>query len=319
LRSWWALAGIALAVVIAAPNVAWQAANGFPMWELLQAGQHGKNVIVGPIVYLIQELAITNLYLAPLWIVGVVWLMRSAHLRFLGIAYVALIVEMLVLHGKHYYPADVYPIVIAAGAAAVESWISRRAIVRGAVLVYATTSAIVLLPVELPILSETQLVTYERSIVNSLYPIPGGMLATEHNTAPAIGSDYADMHGWQEFARAAQQAFDALPLRVRAHAVVLATNYGDASAIELFAPDLPVISTHNQYWLWGYGKSAGDPMLELGGSCWSDDHFFAQRSEVAHYATSLPVMAYENKLTFLLCRGLRVPMSRLWRESKNFS
>jgi hypothetical protein len=270
-------------------------------------------------VYVLQELAITNLYLAPLWIVGVVWLFRTPRLRFLGIAYIALIAEMLVLHGKHYYPADVYPIVIAAGAVAIDGWLSGHAVVRGGVLAYAAIFAIVLLPLELPILSETHLVSYDDSVVHTLYPIPGGMLATEHNVAPAIGSDYADMHGWPEFARAAQRAYDALPAAVRTHAVVLATNYGDASAMKFFAPDLPVISTHNQYWLWGYGGSSGDPMLELGGSCWNDDHFFARRSDVAQYATSLPVMAYENHLTFLLCRGLRVPMKRLWNESKNYS
>jgi hypothetical protein len=323
-RSWWALAGVALAAVIVAPNVAWQAANGFPMWELLQAGQHGKNVIVGPIVYLIQELAITNLYLAPIWIVGVVWLVRNPQLRFLGYTYLLLILEMLVLHGKHYYPADIYPIVIAAGATALDGWIAKRAdrrrgAVRGMVLAYAAAFAIILIPLELPILTEAHLVSYERSIVRPLYPIPGGMLATEHNAAPPIGSDFADMHGWPELARAARNAYDALPSALRAHAVVLATNYGDASALAFFAPGLPVISTHNQYWLWGYGTSTGDTMLELGGSCWHDDHFYARSTAVGHYATPLPVMGYENNLTFLLCRGLRVPMSRLWNVSKNYN
>jgi hypothetical protein len=318
-RSWWALAGVGLAAVIVAPNVAWQAANGFPMWELLQAGQHGKNVIVGPIVYLIQELAITNLYLAPLWILGVVWLVRMPQLRFLGYAYLVLILEMIVLHGKHYYPADVYPIVIAAGATALDGWISRRVAVRGAVLAFAGAFAIVLAPLELPILGETQLVSYETSVVRALYPIPGGMLATEHNTGPAIGSDFADMHGWPELARAVQGAYDSLPADVRAHTVVFATNYGDASALAIFAPKLPVISTHNQYWLWSYGSATGDSMLEVGGSCWHDEHFFAKQTAVERYTTSLPVMDYENNLSFLLCRGLRVPMSRLWHDSKNYS
>jgi hypothetical protein len=324
LRSWWALAGAMLAVVIVAPNVAWQAANGFPMWELLQAGQHGKNVIVGPIVYLLQEFAITNLYLAPLWIVGVVWLVRKPQLRFLGYAYLVLILEMLVLHGKHYYPADVYPIAIAAGAAALGGWVAqvsdrRGNVVRGAVLVYAAAFAAVVIPLELPILSETHLVAYEKSIVRPLYPIPGGMLATEHNAAPAIGSDFADMHGWPELALAAERAYDSLPAGIRAHTVIFATNYGDASALAFFAPNLPVIGTHNQYWLWSYGNATGDSLLEIGGSCWHDDHFYRNRTTIEQYATSLPVMDYENNLTFQLCRGLRVPMSRLWRDSKNFN
>jgi len=323
LRSWWALAGTPLGALIVLPNFLWQAVHGFPMWELLEAGQHGKNVIVGPLVYVIQEFAITNLYLAPLWIIGVVWLFRNPPYRFLGIAYVVLILEMIVLHGKHYYPADVYPIVIAAGAVPVAAWTSRfmtaRMAVRSAVIAYAAAFAIVLLPLELPVLGETQLLSFERKVVAPLYPIPGAMLATEHNDTPAIGSDYADMHGWPEFAAAVRAAYDALPPGQRAHAVVLATNYGDASALRFFAPEIPTISVHNQYWLWGYGQNSGDVILEIGGTCWRDEHYYAHASTAAHYDTTLPVMGYENHLTFLTCSGLRVPMSALWSDSKNYN
>jgi hypothetical protein len=319
LRSWWALGGTVIGALIVLPNLGWQAVHGFPMWELLEAGQHGKNVIVGPVVYAFQQIAITNLYLAPLWIVGVVWLLRAPPYRFLGIAYLVLIVEMMVLHGKHYYPADVYPVVIAAGAVPVAAWTSRFVAARVALLAYAAAFATLLLPLELPVLGETQLLSYERTIVQPLYPIPGAMLATQHDETPAIGSDYADMHGWPELAAAVRAAYEALPPAQRARAVVFATNYGDASAIRFFAPEIPVISVHNQYWLWGFGKSDGDVMLEIGGTCWRDDRYFAHASVAAHYDTPLPVMGYENQLTFLTCSGLRVPMGRLWSDSKNYS
>jgi hypothetical protein len=324
LRSRWALAGTALGAVLVAPNFAWQAANGFPMWELLEAGQHGKNVIVGPIVYAIQEIAITNLYLAPLWVVGLVWLLREARFRFLGIAYLVLLLEMIALHGKHYYPADVYPIVIAAGGVAfggVGTRIrnARTAIYRVALATYVAVFAIVSIPTELPILDETTLVAYERTVVRPLSPFPGGMLATEHDSAPAIGSDYADMHGWPELAASVRAAYDALPKNERRRAVILATNYGDASALRFFAPDLPTVSVHNQYWLWGYGAASGDPILEVGGSCWKSDHFFARVRRVARFDTTQPVMDFENHRTLLECTGIRVPMHRLWSESKNFS
>jgi hypothetical protein len=40
--------------------------------------------------------------------------------------------------------------------------------------------------------------------------------------------------------------YDALPPQDRAHAVVFGDNYGEASAVAFFTPDLPVISVHNQ-------------------------------------------------------------------------
>ena len=61
----WFAAGAALSWSIALPNFLWQAHYGFPMWELLRNGQNGKNEIVGPLIYLLQEILITNLFLFP--------------------------------------------------------------------------------------------------------------------------------------------------------------------------------------------------------------------------------------------------------------
>jgi 4-amino-4-deoxy-L-arabinose transferase-like glycosyltransferase len=332
LRSRWALAGTALGLAIVLPNFLWQAANGFPMWELLEAGQHGKNVIVSPPIYLLQQLALMNPYLAPVWIVGLVWLLRMPRVRFLGLAYVVLIAEMLVLHGKHYYPADVYPILIAAGAVPIEAWTRRIAAarigtartvtvtvtVRVACIAYAAVFAALLVPLELPVLSETQLVAYQQAVIARIVPLPKNALASEHNAAPEIGSDYADMHGWPEFAAAVRTAYLSIPPKTRAGTVVFAMNYGEASALRFFAPDVPTISGHNQFWLWGYGGANGDTILELGGSCWASDHGFARADVVARYATTLPVMGYENDRTFLVCRGRRLSMPVLWEDSKTY-
>jgi hypothetical protein len=319
LRSRWAVAGIALGALIVLPNAVWQARNGFPMWELLEAGQHGKNVIVGPLLYLVLEATITNLFLAPLWIIGVVCLLLKPQLRFLGYAYLVLILEMIVLHGKHYYPADVYPIVIAAGAVPVAAWTARITVLRVAILAYAAVFALIFLPVELPILNTSAFVAYQAAVLVHLSPLSRGALRTEHGDVPAIGSDYADMHGWPEFAAAARHAYDALPPAERARTVIFAVDYGQASALRFFAPELPVVSGHNQYWLWGYGTASGQDVLELGGSCWKDARYFARTDTVDQYVTALPVMSYENNLTFLHCSGLRVPMRTLWNDSKNYS
>ena len=114
---------------------------GFPMWELLQAGQHGKNLIVGPLVYLIQEIMIVNPFLAPIWIAGFVCLLLWARFRFLGIAFAVMMAEMILFHGKHYYPGDIYPIVIAAGAVQIESWTASVKPARFAVAVYTAVFA----------------------------------------------------------------------------------------------------------------------------------------------------------------------------------
>jgi hypothetical protein len=228
-----------------------------------------------------------------------------------------MIIEMLALHGKHYYPADIYPVVIAAGAVQIEAWTARVRFARVAVVTYATVFCLLGLPLEVPILSVSQLVAYQRSL-NQLNPFSRVTMKTEHNDAPEIGSDYADMHGWPEFAAAVRSVYEALPPEERAQTVVFALDYGQASALRFFAPDVPTLSGHNQYWLWGYGTSSGNVILELGGSCWKSDRGFARRSVAARYSTSLPVMSYENNLTFLLCRDRLIPMATLWQKSKTY-
>ena len=318
LRSRWFLAGMGLGVAIVVPNFIWQAANGFPMWELLEAGQHGKNVIAGPLLYVLQQIVITNPYLAPLWIVGLVWLLRTPRFRFLGYAYLVMIVQMLALHGKHYYPADIYPILIAAGAATIARWTPNAAVWRAAVTAYAAAFALLSVPLNLPVLNEAQLVSYETSLLARLDPIPRAAMATQHDEAPAIGSDYGDMHGWPELAAAARDAYDALPPQERAQAVVYALDYGQASALRFFAPGVPTISGHNQFWLWGYGNASGNVILELGGTCFQSAHAFAHHRVAVNYVTALPVMGYENHLRFMVCSGRLIPMATLWKTLKHY-
>ena len=150
----WFAAGAALCAALALPNALWQLHEGLPMLELLRNGQNGKNVVVGPLAYLAQEVLITDPFLAPVWIIGLVQLVRTPSARFLALAYVLLIAEMIVLHGKHYYPAAIYPIPIAAGCVALEAWTARVRLVRPVLAVAAVFAGFVFTPMALPVLPE---------------------------------------------------------------------------------------------------------------------------------------------------------------------
>ena len=233
------------------------------MWELLESGQHGKNINVSPGLYLVQQLLITNLFLAPVWIIGLFWLFRDAPNRFLGYAYVVLILEMIVFHGKHYYPANIYPILIAAGATQIARWTTARRAVRFAIVTYAAIFGIIFVPFALPILPEKIFLSYQAHIVGAMR-ITKGVLATEHGReASPLPGDWADMHGWPQFAQTIKSVYDSLPPAERAQAVVVASNYGEAAAIEFFMPDVPVISGHNQFWLWGTRGYSGNVIIDV--------------------------------------------------------
>jgi hypothetical protein len=317
LASWWFAGGAALMLAIALPNFLWQAHYGFPMWELLRNGQNGKNVIVGPLVYLLQEVLITNLFLFPVWVIGLYWLVRNGTYRFLGYAYVILIAEMILSHGKHYYPADVYPILLAAGGVQIESWTTGARIARVAIVAYTLVLGPAFIPYSLPILSEPTFVAYAAR-VGEITHTSSGVLATEHNRETStLPGDWADMHGWPEMAATVKSVYASLPPSDRAVAVVFGGNYGEAAAVQFFAPDIPVISTHNQYWLWGPDGYDGRVLVQINGTCWAKEHYFAS-STVAAVLHAPWAISYEKDAPINICRGLKVPVARLWAESKNY-
>ncbi len=305
-----------VATAIAAPNAIWQLHYGLPILELLRNGQSGKNVIPSPALYLAQELLITNALLAAQWCIGLLWTLRSARFRFAGIAYLVLIAEMLIFHGKHYYPANIYPVLIAAGAVPIEAWTQRRS-ARYLLAAYVVLAGLVFVADALPILSEAQYVSYAHAR-GTLLPSFKKALETEHNReANVLPSDWADMHGWPEMAAAARAAYLALPPSRRREAVVFTGNYGEASAVAFFAPDVPVISEHNQFWLWGERNYSGETLVQINGSCFAADRLFRSRRRLATLRSRY-ALSYEAHAPIWLCTGIRKPLATVWPEIKDY-
>jgi hypothetical protein len=309
----WCAVGAGIAVLIALPNFLWQAHYGFPMWELLRNGQNGKNIIAGPLLYLAQQALITGLFLFPVWVVGAIWLLTRPTFRFLGYAYVILIVEMIVLHGKHYYPANVYPIMIAAGAVPIESWTARVSAVRFAIIAYALLLGPLFVPYSLPILPEATFISYQDHLFGILH-IPRSALATEHGRdTGALPGDWSDMHGWPELAQTVATIYDGLRPAERAEAVVVASNYGEAAAVNFFEPHVPVISRHNQYWLWGTRGYNGNVIIDVNGDCGASQHLFTSAERAATFNAQY---ARESGVPIMLCKGIAKPLSEIWPSIK---
>jgi Dolichyl-phosphate-mannose-protein mannosyltransferase len=311
LSTWWLAGGAAIAIAIALPNFIWQWHYGFPMLELLKNGQNGKNIIVGPLIYILQELLITGFFLAAIWIAGLIWLLRNTPARFLAYAYLLLIGEMVLFHGKDYYPADVYPILIAGGAVGIETWtrgkVAPRAIITAAVVLL----GLAFTPVTLPILSEQTYVAYARTLHISTR-------ATETEAGReegALPGNWADMHGWPHLAATVKRVYDSLPPSDRAIAAVFASNYGEAAAIQFFAPGVPVISAHNQYWLWGPRGYDGNVTVVVNGTC--SPKYFRSGSLSATIKDPWAI-SYENNISVWTCRGIREPLAKLWPSIKSY-
>jgi 4-amino-4-deoxy-L-arabinose transferase-like glycosyltransferase len=108
----WIAAGIAL--LICAPNLAWQVAEGFPSLMYI-VNHHGSGGgFVGNLVLIVVYL----FFLIPLWVTGLVSLLRSATLRPIGIACLLPLILFLFV-GKSYYAVGTVPIAVAQGLMAI--------------------------------------------------------------------------------------------------------------------------------------------------------------------------------------------------------
>lgn len=320
LASRWFAAGVALAALVALPNFLWQAHYGFPMLELLRNGQAGKNVVVGPGLYLMQQLLVTNLFLSPVWIVGAISLLvRATPARFLGWTYVVLIALMIAFHGKHYYPGDVYPIVIAAGAVEIARWTQRQIVVQTAIAVVATLAGLFFLPFSLPVLPEQSMMSYQAFVSRALH-LNRSTMATERHQTADLPTDWADMHGWPELAAAVAGVYESLPPAQRGEAAIVASNYGEAAAIDFFGTAYglpPALSGHNNYWLWGPRGYSGNVVIDVNGDCGAARHLFRTARRAATFDAPW-VVSYERDVPIMVCTQPKTGLGTLWPSLKNY-
>jgi Dolichyl-phosphate-mannose-protein mannosyltransferase len=316
----WFAGSVLIAAAIALPNFVWQAAHGYPMWTLLRDANEYKNVQLSPLQYLATQVLVTHPLLAPIWLIGLVTLLRRSDARFLGLAYLALIVQMIALDAKHYYPGNVYPIPIAAGAVAIEAWTARAAFWRPALAAYAFAAGVLLVPLLMPVLPERTMSVYDH--------IAQSMLAREVQLARTDGSgignlppDWADMHGWRELAALVARVYRSLPPAQRAQAAILASNYGEAAAIDFFGKEygLPaVLSGHNQYWVWGTHGYTGNVLIDVHGECDRRGRLFRVHRVAAHFSNPWG-RPFENGFPISICEGITAPLAAVWPKLRSYN
>lgn len=319
LASPWCVAGALLALLIALPNVVWQADHGFPMWALLHNAEQHKNNVLDPLQYVATQFLITHPLLAPVWLAGLVSLLRRSDTRFLGIAVLLLIAQMAALHGKDYYTGDVYPIPIAAGAVAVEAWTARQTMLRPILAVCALAVGIALVPLLMPVLPEATMSAYD-DVAESVLAREVNLAIEERTQIGNLPPDWADMHGWRELTATVATVYRSLPADRRAHAAILASNYGEAAALDFFGPEygLPqVLSGHNQFWLWGTRGYSGDVLIDVHGDCRRDTHLFKAARVVAHFSDRWSRPS-ENNFPISLCTGITEPLAAYWPQMREY-
>ncbi|MDQ6826763.1 MAG: glycosyltransferase family 39 protein [Candidatus Eremiobacteraeota bacterium] len=303
--------GAAIAIAIILPNVIWQATHHWAMIQLLVAGSGGKNVLLAPLAYMGQQILVVNPLYALIWIPGLIYAYHTPY-RWITLTYLVLTTLMIVFKAKIYYQAAIYPAVFAFGCIAIAQVIRGHRALAVTLVVAAAFFGLLPVPSAMPVLAESTFVAYARAL-HIAVPV------TEHHRMGALPQGFADMHGWPEMARTVNRVFQTLTPAERVHAVIFAGNYGEAAAVEFFNPDraLPVISGHNQYFLWGPKHYDGSVLIDIGGTVKDDLRVCRAASLAATFSNPLG-MPYEDNLGIVICRHLKTPVPIFFARQKHF-
>ncbi len=311
-QKWIWLSG-ALAALIFLPNVLWNVQHNWPFFELMRnIRASGRDVALGPLAYIGHQLFLIGPIHFPIWLAGTAYLLFSAKgkpFRALGWAFVATLAFFVVSKGKDYYAAPAFPLVLAAGAVAMEGFSERagRRWLRATVVALLLVVTSAFLPIGLPVLSPPHLARY-------LDIFPVGVPVSEHSHAAAkFPHHFAWQFGWEELVVATARVYHNLPPDERAKAAILGNNFAQAGAIDLLGPKygLPkAIGVHQSYWLWGPRNYTGEITIVLGDSP-EDLQRWCRTVEVG--ADLHPEFARpQESWNVLVCRGMRGNLKDSW-------
>jgi hypothetical protein len=315
----WIVIGGAVAFLIALPNVMWQWQHGWPTYELLSNIKNsGKNVVLNPLEYFGQQIFLLGPAALPLWLAGLVWLLRGKpepRYRVFGFAWLVAFAVIVALKGKNYYLGPAYPMLFAAGAVAFERWTAeRRTWLRPAYVVALVAVIAVMLPIGVPLMSPERTAGYQRRL--GISPP-----RTEASHTAELPQHLSDRLGWEEMVASVARVYDELPAGDRAKAGVFAQNFGEAGAIDILGRKWglpPALSGHQNYFLWGPRGYTGEVLIVLDDDDDGLGLLFDSVEDKGPVGTHPHAMPFEKETRIYVCRGMTQPLAEFWPRVKKW-
>jgi Dolichyl-phosphate-mannose-protein mannosyltransferase len=292
LKSPWLWAGAALAFLIFLPNLLWQMQHRFISLDFLRS-IHVRDVRIGRTQgFLLNQLFVPASFFAiPLWVAGLFYSFK--HCRPIAWMFIISFAILLTAKGRDYYMAPAYPMLLAAGAVAWQQWSPIAQKLTVAALTLGCVLSLLLLPIP-PINSDVW-----NKVSSRIY-------------------DFREEIGWPELVDTVASIRSSVP-----DAAVLAGNYGEAGAIDLYGPARglpPAISGINSYWLRGYGDPPPQTLIVVGLSRAFLEQTFRSCDVAGHVHNRYGVMNEESTEhpDIYVCRGLRKSWPEFWKDFEYF-
>ena len=305
LRSPWLWAGVALALLLFLPNLLWQIQHDFISLDLLSA-IHARDIEWGRTDNFLTEQLYTavNPFTLPLWVAGLLFFfLAPAGKRFRPLAWMFLttFVLLMVTRGRAYYVGPAYPMLLAAGAVWVESWLHTLSprggrwgqIGLAALLLVGGVVAVLLIKPIVPIDSPLWDVVVEISDTNS------------------------EMVGWPDLVQQVADIYAGIPAAQQATTAILAGNYGEAGAFDLYGLEYnlpPMISGTNSIWARGYGDPPPETVIVVGFEGQYARRFFTSCEAAGQVTNEYGVKNEEttHHTTIFVCQQSRHPWPEMW-------
>jgi hypothetical protein len=273
---------------------------------------HARDIAIGRTEgFLIEQLFVpANLFTIPLWVAGLYYYFfkpDGKRYRTLGWMFVIPFVLFLVTQGRSYYLAPAYPMLTAAGVVTWEAWLAGRparqarvgwGIIWGGLVL----GGLLFIPLMTPI-----------APVNSAV----------WDLSSEVHDNFVEQIGWPELAETVAGIYTSLPADERPRTAVLAGNYGEAGAINLYGSefDLPhAISGINSFWLRGYGDPPPETLIVLGFTRAAAERLFLDCKQAGRVKNRYGVENEERRFhpDIYVCRGARQPWPELWKNLRSF-
>ncbi|MGW8400386.1 glycosyltransferase family 39 protein [Streptomyces lydicus] len=293
-------AGIALALVIGAPNLIYQATHDFPQLQMAEglAGTDGEanramfatNLILlfGPALFVLCVIGLVKLFRVPEW----------KPVRALGVGYLAATAaSYLIEGGRPDYTGGLLIALLAAGCVRADRWAGRRKLRLSVLAVSLVLSAAAQMLLSLPVIPKSGLRDFQ------------------------VASMPLETVGWPRMVQQTEAAYRALPAAERSRAVVLTENFGEAGALDRYGHGLPAVySGHNELHKWGPPPQSADVVVAVGNIERSLlDAGFASCKVVDHVDNRLGIDNPEQGVAITVCHDRKKPWSALWPAYRHYN
>ena len=311
LKSRWLWIGVAISIVIFLPNLIWQVRHNFISLAFLNH-IHARDVRIGRTDdFLVGQLTdCMNLFALPLCVAGLYFYTispKGRRCRAIGWMFIVPLLLFFLARGRSYYMAAAYPMLFAAGSLVWENWLGRLSatpalVGRAATWIALGASATLVAAFSLPVA-----------------PINSGLW----RLTSKMHDNFTEQIGWPELAQTIAAIYEKVPETEKARTAILAGNYGEAGAINLYGRryHLPeVICGTNTYWWRGYGNPPAETVILVGFSRAKAEEFASEIELAGQVTNEFGVLNEETKdhPDIFVCRRLKKSWPDFWKSFQRF-